>query len=164
MSFNIATAILTNTPLWAWGILALLIIIGVMQLRDRTMSWTRLTILPLVVLGLAISGLASVGVTAFALGGLAAGAALGIVAAAIVEQRSRPTQTKRGEVFVRGEWLTLVVLLGAFLTRYVSIVIGRLDPGAANSATFQATVMLATGAFAAFTTARAALRLRVAFQ
>jgi hypothetical protein len=55
------------------------------------------------------------------------------------------------------------VLLGAFLTRYVSIVIGTLDPPMTHAAAFQLFVMLATGVFAAFTLARAALRLRVAF-
>lgn len=164
MWFDTLAVILSNTPLWAWAVLAVLIAIGVVQLRDRTVNWTRLMVMPVVVLGLAVSGLTSIGVTSPALAGLAGGAVLGAVASIAAERRDRAVQTRRGEVRVRGEWLTLAALLGAFLTRYISIVVGILEPTAIDDAAFQAVAMLATGAFASFTTGRAALRLRVAFQ
>lgn len=163
MSLDTLASIVTNTPVWAWAVLALLVFVGVRQLSDRTMSWTRLIIMPAVVLALAVSGLLATGATLAALLGLAVGAAAGSVAAAVAEQRDRAVQVKRGQVQVRGEWLTLVVLVGAFLTRYISIVIGTLDPAATGATAFQLIVMSATGLFASFTLVRAALRLRVAF-
>ena len=142
MSIDTLAVIISNTPLWAWAVLAVLIAIGVLQLKDRNMSWMRLIVMPVVVLGLAISGLASTGVGAFTLAGLAGGTALGTIAATMAERRDQAVQVKRGEVRVRGEWLTLVALLGAFLTRYISIVVGTLDPAAINGAAFQIIAMV----------------------
>lgn len=163
MSLGTFATIISNTPIWAWAVLALLVAVGVLQLKDRTMGWARLMLMPAVVLALAVSGLLAAGATAAAFAGLALGAAVGAAAAVVAERRDTAVQVKRGEVRVRGEWLTLAVLLGAFLTRYVSIVIATLDPSATSAVTFQLVVMLATGIFAAFTLMRAALRLRVAF-
>lgn len=163
MSPDTLITIVSNTPLWAWAVLALLVAVGVRQLKDRTMSWTRLLLMPVVVLGLAVSGLLSIGATLAALAGIAVGGLVGAGAALLVERRDRPEKVQRGQVRVRGEWLTLAVLLGAFLTRYISIVIGTINPAALGEAAIQLAAMAATGLFAGFTVARAGLRLRVAF-
>lgn len=163
MSASTLITIISSTPLWAWAVLALLVAVGVRQLKDRTMSWTRLLVMPIVVLALAVSGLVSTGVTLAALAGLAVGGLAGAGAAMLIERRDGAEQVQRGQVRVRGEWLTLVVLLGAFLTRYISIVIGTINPAALDEAAIQLAAMAATGLFAGFTLARAGLRLRVAF-
>lgn len=40
-------AIVANTPVWVWPLLAGLLLLGALQLADRTLSWRRLIGLPL---------------------------------------------------------------------------------------------------------------------
>ena len=44
-------AILQHTPVWVWGLLAVLVTLGLSQTRSRELSLTRVTVLPLVLLG-----------------------------------------------------------------------------------------------------------------
>src|SRR5690606_12958703 len=125
MSLDLLLTIVSRTPLWAWAVLAALILIGVSQSRDRTMGSTRLLLLPLVVGALAISALVATGGSVAALLGLAIGAVAGGALALRIVRRDGAAQVARGTVRVKGEWLTLTILLGAFLTRYVAIVVAE---------------------------------------
>ena len=163
MSLDLLLTIVSRTPLWAWAVLAALILIGVSQSRDRTMGSTRLLLLPLVVGALAISALVATGGSVAALLGLAIGAVAGGALALRIVRRDGAAQVARGTVRVKGEWLTLTILLGAFLTRYVAIVVAEVAPAAAASPSFQFGMMLLTGFLASVTVVRAALRLRLAY-
>ncbi|KRB99989.1 hypothetical protein ASE11_10110 [Hydrogenophaga sp. Root209] len=48
--------ILRNTPIWVWGLLAALLALGISQLRERTASLARVSLLPLVMTILSVSG------------------------------------------------------------------------------------------------------------
>lgn len=112
--------ILTHTPVWVWGVLAALVVLGLKQTRDRQLSPTRLTVLPLIFIALSLSGLLRVptGIS------LAVGAWLcGFAFVALVLRRalavprarwSAETQT----VWVPGSWLPLALIVGLFLMKY----------------------------------------------
>ena len=46
--FQIVLQIVTNTPLWVWPLMVLVIWLGVLGLRSRTLPLWRLAILPVV--------------------------------------------------------------------------------------------------------------------
>jgi hypothetical protein len=80
---TIATGILTNTPLWVWALLALLVWLGSLGLKRRRMALRRVAIVPVVFVVWGLSGLAArpfeAGIiAALWLGGLILGAALGL--------------------------------------------------------------------------------------
>jgi len=112
--------ILTHTPLWVWGILAALVVLGLKQTRDRQLSPVRLTVLPLIFIGLSLSGLLRIAAgLPLAIGtwacGFACVALLLRQALAVPRARwSAATQT----VHVPGSWLPLVLIVGLFLMKY----------------------------------------------
>ena len=55
--------IITHTPVWVWGLLAALLVLGYVQTKPRTISLARSAILPIVMTALSILGT----VTTFAL-------------------------------------------------------------------------------------------------
>ena len=75
--------IVLHTPAWVWALLTALVAIGLAQTRDREMSATRVTVLPLVLVALSLVGV----LTAFrhfpiAIGGWAGGLGLALTSAA----------------------------------------------------------------------------------
>lgn len=87
--------IIQLTPVWVWGLLAGLVALGLSQSRQREMSLTRATILPMVMVALSLWGAyGAFGHLAVALGGWAAG-----VGAALAHERY--VTAVRGASYVR---------------------------------------------------------------
>jgi hypothetical protein len=110
--------IVTNTPLWVWPLMLLVLWLGWRGLQPSMLVPMRLAILPLVGLGTALSGIAQSVQPGLALAAWA-GTLLGALPLGylIGSRRSlRPTET--GRVEVAGGWFALVFGVSIFAVRY----------------------------------------------
>lgn len=147
--------IFKGTPIWVWMLLAGLIALGVVQLRDRTMSRARLLMLPLVMVVLSLLSTASafeMSVTA-----LVAWLVGGTAAVLVLRQASEPGANLRGEglYHVAGSWWPLALILCIFCIRYAVSVTLAIDPSWRQQLPFQAGVSLLSGTFAGLFLGRA---------
>ena len=156
-------SILTHTPFWVWPVLALIIVIGLKRTRDRTVSAPRLVLMPLIILGLAAWNLAALGGSLTAMAGLGIGIVVGTSAGLSLESRAGTTQVSRGVVHLKGDWISLLVLLAIFAMRYATTVVSIAAPAIAASDTYHFATALLSGFFAFLTLSRTGLRLRVAY-
>jgi hypothetical protein len=150
-------AIVQHTPVWVWGLLTVLIGLGLSQTRDREMSLMRVTVLPLAMIALSASGvLSAFGHFPIALGGWAAGVgaalAFGRQFAAV---RGARWSAQAGLLHVPGSWLPLVLIVGLFCIKYVAGASLALHPMLAVDATFAGLCSLAYGGFSGLFLARA---------
>ncbi|HEY9063685.1 MAG TPA: DUF6622 family protein [Burkholderiaceae bacterium] len=149
--------IVQHTPVWVWGLLAGLVAYGVSQARDRELSLTRLTILPLVMLALSFSGV----VSAFAHAGIAllawaAGIAVALsIGRPLVRSRGARWSSATGLLHVPGSWMPLALMVAVFLVKYVAGVTLALHPELAANTLFGAGCGLAYGTFSGLFAARA---------
>ena len=122
--------ILVHTPLYVWGLLAALILLGVWQSRSRQVTPRRLFALPLVLMGLGLWSLS---------GGVAARPWLGLLwlatlAVATALFRRLPVRAgaqwlpASGHLYLPGSWLPIVLILAIFSLRYVLGVETALHP------------------------------------
>jgi len=156
-------AIITHTPFWVWLALAAIIVIGLKRTQDRTVSSSRLVLMPLIILGLAVWNLSSISGSLLALVGLGLGIVAGTSAGLAIESRAGTTQVSRGVVHLKGDWISFVVLLAIFLMRYVTTVVSVTAPTLAGADSFHFVTALLSGFFAFLTLSRTGLRLRVAY-
>jgi hypothetical protein len=110
--------IVVHTPLWVWPLFALVIGLGLLGLRPRTLPPWRLGILPLVGIGTSVSGIVQSPRPALAfaawfvalLASLPLGHAVG---------RRRPVRLlEDGRLAVAGGWFMLLFGLSIFVVRY----------------------------------------------
>ena len=157
------SAIIAHTPFWVWLALAAIVVIGLKRTQDRTVSSARLVFMPLIILALAVSSLAASSGSLAALVGLGIGLVAGTSAGLAIEGRAGTTQVSRGVVLVKGDWVSLFVLLAIFLVRYVATVIATTVPAVAAGEGYQFVTALLAGFFAFLTLSRTGLRLRIAY-
>jgi len=149
-------AIVQHTPVWVWGLLTVLIALGLSQARDREMSLMRVTILPLVMIALSLSGVFSAfGHLPVALGGWAAGvgAALAFGRQFIVA-RGAAWSSQTATLHVPGSWLPLALIVGLFAIKYFAGVSLALHPELAHDTAFAGLISLAYGSFSGLFLAR----------
>lgn len=158
------TQIVTHTPIWVLPLLLALVWLGLSQTRTRSVSLTRITILPLVMTGLSLQGsiAASAGnftvLLAWLLGaGLSAG---------LVLRRPLPAQTRYDDWTQRftlpGSWAPLFLILGIFVTKFTLGAALAMQPGLAGQAPFSLGVATLYGAFSGIFLARAGRLWRLA--
>lgn len=115
-----AQEIARHTPVWVWGLLAGLIVLGLKQSRDHVLRRTRLLVLPAVMCVLSLAGATSAfgampGAVLAWLAGLAAGTSV-----FTLFRLPLRAQALSGDRFaVGGSWLPMGLLLGVFTLRYV---------------------------------------------
>lgn len=144
--------VVRHTPIWAWGILAAIVLLGALQMRDHAMSRLRLLAMPLGMGGYSLWGAAAAfGVQAPVLLGWAAGLSIALASKVRV---GRPGQVRAdGGFAVPGSPLPLLLMLAVFVLRYavaVSLVLHptwRVEAGFALSASVAAGFL--SGLFAA---------------
>jgi hypothetical protein len=119
--FPMIAQIVAHTPVWVWGLLAVLLALGFSQARHRTAGLVRIVLLPA---GLAAYSLAG---TVLAFGGSAVVLGSWLVAAVVlmllvgqlaVPQGARYDTASR-RFTVPGSWVPMALIVGIFLTRYV---------------------------------------------
>ncbi len=117
-TLQILAMILARTPVWVWGLLVMLLALGVMYLRERRVSRLRLSLVPVGLAALSLSGVLS----GFGLTGVAAWL-LGVALAFALNTQLRWTQGARreGAAFVLpGSVLPLVLMLTIFVLNYAT--------------------------------------------
>lgn len=143
--------VLRGTPVWVWGLFAALLALGASQLRDRTASLVRVSLMPVAMTLLSVSG------TFSALGGSprrAMGIAIWLVAAALafaVFSRGRSAgaqyDAERRVYRLQGSVTPLLTILGIFLVKYVVGVDLAMEPQLVQNAPYVLGVAALYGAF-----------------
>ena len=150
--------IIQHTPPWVFGILVVLIFLGLQQLRDRRVSRVRLLILPLAMAVLSLTGLArGIGWNPVAFCSWGAGMA---TAAVINELLFRAPSGVRAEAtggpfLVKGSWTPMIIMLAIFITRYVFAVMLALHPERRADSAFIAASASSLGLLSGIFAARA---------
>ncbi len=139
--FNIIRA----TPIWVWVILIALAVLGVRQLRDRTVNPISLFIAPLVFLAI---GLASSGRHGAALGAWLVVALITTTISAVWMRAAAGARydMKSALLHIPGSAKPMFFMLSIFLFNYVAQVTFAIDPVKATSALWQIGFSVITGA------------------
>ncbi len=158
--------IVRQTPLWVGGLLAFLLGLGLSAARARSVTLTRLVLLPLAMLGLALWGVQSAFASSGRLGALLVVWALGYVAMLALSPRlSVPAGTRydaaRRSVHLPGSWVPMVLILVVFLMKYGIGVQLAMAPGLAHQAGFAYTVAAVYGLLSGLFGARMLCLLRL---
>ncbi|HRK18113.1 MAG TPA: hypothetical protein PK970_04090 [Hyphomicrobiaceae bacterium] len=157
--------ILSRTPPQVWIILAVILALGLLQLRTRNVPRSRVMILPLAMVGLSIYTL----VSGFQPWGSPIGfwaAGLGIafgVNAALIRAPSGVTHDAETDTFrVPGSIIPMLVMLGIFGMNYFVGVTRALTPSRLQEPDFRMLVCGGLGLLTGLLVSRAARTLRVA--
>lgn len=132
MNFDLrfVLGILHHTPPWVWVLLAALLVLGLSQLRTRSVSRTRLLVLPAVLVGLGLFATA----TSFQPAGPALAAWVLALAGGVMlgRQLPRPTGARWDasgrSLLLPGSALPLLVIMAIFALRYTAGVALALHP------------------------------------
>ena len=159
--------ILRNTPAWVWGLLAGLVTLGATQLRDRSASLVRVSIMP-------------VGMTVFSLWGTLSAfggssllpqllatwaAAAALTGAPIALQGIDATYDAATRTYaLRGSVVPLLLILALFLVKYTVGVELAMTPRLVQDSQYVLTVAALYGAFSGIFIGRAARLWRVALR
>jgi hypothetical protein len=134
-------SVLRSTPTWVWGLLAALVALGISQMRDRSASLLRVSIMPAAMTAFAIWGMTSAFGKSPAFGYVML--AWGLVAAIVftaIGMTSAPKGTTYDPAtrtyFLPGSWVPLALILVVFLTRYVVNVDIAMQPSLTRDAAY----------------------------
>jgi hypothetical protein len=162
-------AILKNTPVWVWGLLAGLMVLGLSQLRSRNASQARVTLLPVTMTALSIWGT----VSAFGASPLFGTVMLvWLATAAVVLAGVASTAAPRGATYdaasrtyrIPGSWIPLALIAAIFLVKYVVGVDLAMQPVLARDSHYTLIVAALYGTFSGIFIGRAARLWRLAFR
>ena len=158
--------ILQGTPGWVWGLLALLVILGLSQSMPRRVSARRIVIVPAIMLALSIAGVVTTfGAQPLALAAWAAGVGLAIALGMdAVAPRGARYARESARFELPGSWLPMGLILGLFCIKYGVGVGLAFTPALATNAPFEVGVAFAYGAFSGLFAARAIALRRLALR
>jgi len=127
---NLVIAILSGTPWWVFALLALLVGLGVQQLKPRIVRLPRIVVVPGVFLAWGLIALstraaAAPGIVLAWFIALMLGAALGWSTTRLDRIR---VDRRRGLIYLPGGWTTLVASLSVFAAKYALAVAAALRP------------------------------------
>lgn len=159
--------IFANTPMWVWGLLAGLVVLGLTQVRDRQASLVRVAVTPVVMTSFSLWGTISTFghsltfapvMTAWA---VFAAATFSIVAARPANGRyDAATRTFQ----IPGSWTPMALILGIFLVKYASGVMLAFHPERINDIGYSLAIASLGGVFSGLFTGRAARNLKLALR
>ncbi|MFI4927332.1 MAG: DUF6622 family protein [Burkholderiales bacterium] len=159
--------IVQNTPKWVWGLLAFLLALGISQLRDRTVSVARASIMPVAMTALSLWGM----LAAFGNSPLLASAlgvwivCAGLVYAAVATLRTKATYDPATRTYaLPGSVVPLALVLGIFLVKYFVGVELAMAPALTRDTQYALTVAAIYGAFTGMFIGRASLLWRLSLR
>ncbi len=158
--------ILQGTPVWVWGLLALLVILGLSQSMPRRVSARRIVIVPAIMLALSLAGVVTTfGAQPLALAAWAAGVGLAIALGVdAVAPRGARYARESARFELPGSWLPMALILGLFCIKYGVGVGLAFTPALAANMPFEVGVAFAYGAFSGLFAARAIALRRLALR
>ncbi len=143
--------ILTHTPLFVWGILALLVYRGVVAMRDREVNIKSLFIIPVIMLALSLQDtLTKFGANALPLGAWSAAAAATILVVWNFGNARIEAGAKAGSVRIRGSWVPLAMMMAIFATKYVLAVTMVVRPQLRTDVLVSVSVCILFGIFSGY--------------
>lgn len=116
----VAVQAATGAPVWVWPLLVALIALGVSRLRDREMPAWRLLLLPAILIGISVVTVLAGGPGLARLVAMAAGLAAGAVAGWASMRNVEVARLNDGRFLVKGEYVSLIAILGIFASRFAS--------------------------------------------
>lgn len=133
-----------NAPIWVWPLLAGLVFLGFVSARDRSAPIALFYGLPF--LGaLSLNGIAALPQPMMAWGGFAIGYVAGVAFGYLRQPRWIVGFAGR-KVQLRGEWLTMTVLMITFWSNFVGGTVMAISPQTYDSAPFIGAMTLVIGA------------------
>lgn len=149
--------IVRHTPVWVWGVLALLVLAGALQMRDHTQPRRRLVMLPLGLGAYSLWGaLALTALPTTALVAWTTGLALALLAGSRLPWAARVRHESAGDVFrVPATIWPLVLMLAVFLAKYAAAIALVFHREWATQPAFALVVGLGYGAMSGLLGARA---------
>lgn len=155
--------ILINTPLWVWGLLALLLVLGLSQTRTRSVGMARITLLPLGLGAFSLYGTVSAfGASPTVLGSWLAATILLLL---IVTQMPLPAGARYDSATRRfqrpGSWVPMLLIMGIFLTKYAVGVSLVLHPELKANPSFSLAVGTLYGVFSGIFAGRSLRLIRL---
>lgn len=126
--FETIFQIVTHTPLWVWPLMALVVWLGVLGLRQRTLPLWRLAILPVVGLLFSLTGIGQSSRPALALLTWLAALAVGLPLGLWLGRRRAVRRLDDGRLELAGGWFMLAFGLSIFAVRYALGVVFGMAP------------------------------------
>jgi len=150
-------SILEHTPVWVWAVFCAVISLGLAQTRTRYVGRARATLPPVIMVAVSLSGaLGTFTQLSLALAAWVAGFSLSLSFAGevmVVRGASWSPETRLFQV--PGSWLPVTMIVGLFLTKYVTGVCLAINPSLAANTSLTALLSLTYGAIAALFWGRA---------
>lgn len=158
--------ILINTPLWVWGMLAGLLVLGFSQTRNRTVGLPRIIILPVTLGAFSLYGtISAFGTSPAVLGSWLATAILLVL---VVTQLPLPAGSRYDSATrqfqLPGSWIPMALIMAIFLTKYVVGVSLVMHPELKVHANFSLTIGTLYGVFSGIFAGRAIRLVRLALR
>lgn len=148
--------VVRHTPVWAWGILAAIVALGALQMRDHTTSRLRLLAMPLGMGGYSLWGAAAAfGVQAPVLLAWTAGLSIALASNARLGWPGQVRADGDGGFALPGSPLPLLLMLAVFVLRYAVAVSLVLHPQWRVEAGFALPASVAGGFLSGLFAARA---------
>ena len=112
--------IITNTPLWVFVLFFFLLALGLMQVKDREITFKKAMILPFVMLFLSFLGLLSAfGITFYSLSFWLLGICLGVYLNILLKfPRNSIFNKNENLFFIKGSFIPLFLIMSIFFTKY----------------------------------------------
>jgi hypothetical protein len=152
-------SVLQHTPVWVWILAAVLVRLGTLQARDRTVSPWLTAAVPILFIALSLSGVVRGAGGSGAAAPYAAALSLaawfaGFVGVWSLGHRRLAVHSARWldaerRIHVPGSWLPLFLMVGLFAFRYLSAVAAALAPALSRDPRYLVGCNLIFGAFAA---------------
>ena len=149
--------ILSRTPLWVFVLFFVLLVYGYSQSKTRTVSRSRIAILPAAMVVLSFSGvLSAFGIAPVALASWGIGVGITVWLGSLRAVPDGVSFSFETQLFrVPGSWIPLLLMMALFFTKYaVGVIVARQLP-VANTLMFCGTVSLAYGALCGVFVSRA---------
>ncbi|MBA4326737.1 MAG: hypothetical protein C0428_00755 [Polaromonas sp.] len=156
--------IVIHTPVWVWGLLAALLLLGLSQTRSRTAGLNRIVLLPLGLGAFSLYGtISAFGSSPTVLGSWLATA---VLVALFVTQLPLPAGARYDSATrqfqLPGSWMPMVLIMAIFMTKYVVGVSLVMHPELKAHANFSLATGTLYGVFSGIFAGRAIRLLRLA--
>ena len=161
------TSIFRNTPTWVWGLLTVLLALGLSQLRERRVSLLRVSLIPLGMTAFSIWGnLSAFGQSPHVAAVLGAWLATAAVVTALVAPGTPAGRYDdwTSSFLLPGSWVPLALIAGIFMTKYLIGVELALQPRHVADTGFVLPVAMVYGVFNGIFVGRAVRLWRLAFR
>jgi pimeloyl-ACP methyl ester carboxylesterase len=148
--------IMSRTPVWVWGLLALLMVLGLSLARTRVLSLKRLVIVPVVMMGLSLLGTVSAAGLSFTTVAMWLFGYAALVFALSRKPAAGESYDAKTQAFtVVGSYAPLIVIFAIFVTKYAVGVMQGMQAPLVHRAEFPAVIAALYGAFSGFFAGRA---------